>query len=89
MQIVDLDPLDLTAQSLDDTGQQIVGERPRRGIALQATVDGHRLRTADDDGEFPLPIDLLEPDELLVLHLADDDLVQFHLDGHRRLRFCF
>jgi hypothetical protein len=37
--------------------------------------------------ELALAIDFFEPDELLVLHLADDDFVQFHLDGHVRAPF--
>ena len=89
LEIVDLDPLDLPAKGLDDVGQQVVSEWAGGGIALEAPINRHRFGAADDDGEFALAIHLFEPDELLVLHLTDDDFVQFHLDGHVRAPFLF
>src|SRR5215204_1708301 len=87
LKVVDLDVIDFSTQGFDDTGEQVVGEGTGHGVALEAAVDGHSLGAADDDGELALAIDFFEPDELLVLHLADDDFVQFHLDGHVRAPF--
>src|SRR6202035_1342245 len=82
LQVVDLDAFDLPAKLVDDAGQQIVRLRPRGGNALQAAVDGIGFVVPDHDGELPLAIHLLEVDDLLVLHLTNDDFMQFHLDGH-------
>ena len=47
-------------------------------------LDGECLSASDQDGQLAFTIHLFEDDELLVLELADDDLMQLDLDGHVR-----
>src|SRR4051812_422147 len=88
LQVVDLDPVDDAAQLLDYVGQEVVRQRAGVDVALEAAVYRHRLGVADDDRELALPVHLLQPDDLLLSHLADDDLVQLHLDGHGGRTSC-
>ena len=61
-----------------------VSGRGRRH-ALHPAVDAGRLEDADDDREAALALHLLQHDDLLVVDLADDDPLQFHLHGHGSL----
>jgi hypothetical protein len=61
-----------------------VRERPRGGNAFEAAVDRIGLAAADHDRKVPLPVHLAQDDDLLILHFADDNFVEFHLNRHRR-----
>ena len=85
LQLVDDHVLQLRPQVLDHVDDQVVRQRPRRGVALHAAVDAGGLEDADEDGKGPLAPDLLQVNDLLVVPLTDNDPRQFHRDRHGRI----
>src|SRR5262249_46372860 len=79
--------LKIAAQVVDDAGDKIVGQWPGRRHPFDAAVDASRLEDADDDGKTAVALHLFQHDDLLIVNLADDDALQFHLDGHRQPLF--
>src|SRR5262249_7344562 len=86
-QVADEDVLQVAAEMIDHAGHQVVSERPRRRHALDAAVDARGLEDADDDGKAAVAFHFLEHDHLLIMDLADNDPLQFHLDRHCSLSF--
>src|SRR5262249_27498542 len=86
-QLADVDIADFAAELLDDVGDEVVRQGPRRRQALDAAVDAGCLEDADHDGETALAVHLLEHDDLLLVDLADDDPLQLHVNGHGGLAF--
>src|SRR5262249_39125786 len=82
LKIIDINLLNLATHRLNHIGQKVMGQRAGSGAAFEAAVNGEGFRAGDHNGEFSLTVHLFQPDVLLLLHLADDDLVKFHLDGH-------
>src|SRR5215207_1142109 len=63
LQLGDHDPLDGHHQLVQQVLEQVVGERPLGGHALEGEGDGRRLDVADPDREEALAVALLEEDD--------------------------
>src|SRR5207245_2487688 len=72
-EFADEDVLKFGPEHFDRGGDEIMGQRPRRWVALDAAVDAGGLEDADYDREAALPLDLAQHDDLLVVNVADDD----------------
>src|SRR5437868_4138858 len=55
-QLTDVNVAQLAPHVLDDAGDQIVGQGPRRRSAANPAVDAGRLEDADHDGEAALAL---------------------------------
>ena len=71
-----------TLNALEPGDDQIVGERTRGLNALDPAVDAGGLEQPDDDREAALAVHLAEDDDLVFVHLTDDDPAEFHVDRH-------
>ncbi|MEZ5228446.1 MAG: hypothetical protein R2710_17775 [Acidimicrobiales bacterium] len=71
------------AQTIDDGHEQVVGHRPRRGLAGEGEIDGVGLGPADVDGNRPPRAGgfTQQEDGCIGGHL-DADADQFHFDRH-------
>ena len=55
-QVADLDLSQLAVEALQDVLEEVVGERPHRGVSCQLAVDLGRLVHPDDNGEAALSV---------------------------------
>jgi len=51
-------------------------------IILDTPIDIRRFKDADQDREFPVSVDFLKIDNLILGQLGNDDPSQLHLDWH-------
>ena len=68
------------AQVLEGRGEQVVGERPLRGQALELHGDRARLPRADPDREVAVAPGLLEDHDMAVRQHVDAHALDDHLD---------
>jgi len=70
-------------QALQHQADEVMGEGPVRGIALQGHRDGERLELADEDRDAPAAVvaqhDEVVADRALVLVYVDADDLDFFL----------
>ena len=70
----------LRAQRLDHGAQQVVREGPGDGDFLKLDGDGVGFRGADPDRQVAVGLLLLEDNDPLVVHQADPDAFDRHLN---------
>jgi UDP-glucose 4-epimerase len=82
VQVVNQHVLHFAAELLDGGHDQIVRERARRFQPFHAAVDASRFEEADHNGHAALAAHFVQHNVLVVVHIADYDPPQFHLNRH-------
>ena len=75
-----IDPLDPRAELLERRREQVVGQRPLGGQALELHRDRARLPRPDPDREVAVAVGLLEDDHVAAREHVDPDALDDHLD---------
>ncbi len=79
-EVRDDNPTNRDAELPERRGEDVVGERPLRGQALELHRDRVRLPGADPDRQVALAVELLEDDDMLAREHVDADALHGHLD---------
>ena len=79
----DDDPIDAGTETLEGRREEVVGQRTIRSEALELHRDRARLPWPDPDREIPIPLRLLEDDDMPARQHVDPDALDHHLDELR------
>ena len=81
-EFVDHDVSDVSSQRFNGRFEQVVSQGPWWLFTLDTTIDAGRLEQTDQDRKFLMTVHFTQKNDLLVIHFADDDPSQFHLNEH-------
>ncbi len=72
-QMSDYDILGFAAQFINGVLEQVMGQRTRRSIPLNPTVDAHSFEQTDEDWKRAGTPNLSQEHDLLIVNLTDND----------------